>query len=223
MQKENHQLTIYYGILISSAILIISQWFLFNKGFFSISADEAGRTLDAFYFFSGKTGLYSIWLPFQKFLYSIGFYVHFDLIWTPRILSVLFGIGTLISLVFLHNELFRNITGAIFTGLLASMYFGIVLFGVLPLIEIYFFFFTVLSTAFLIKWIRSDKNIYLWLTLILSLINNTTRYEAWIFSAAFLIIIIINLHKKNNKNKNIFSAFYSYWLFFPSSGCTLDL
>jgi hypothetical protein len=183
---------------------MLSQFFLFNRGFYSISADEAGRVLDAFYFFNGTTGLYSIWLPFQKLLYTTSFFIHFDLFWVPRILSVLFSHLTLLSVIFLYYELFDDLTGSLITGLLGSIFFGIVLFSVLPLVEIYFFFFTISSIAFLLRWIRSGNNVYLWISVFLCFINNTTRFEAWIFAAVIWLIIVFKLKKISVTGNKIF-------------------
>ena len=56
--------------LIPFLILGLFQAYLLAKGFYSISADEAGHTLDALAFYNGSS-LFGIWLPFQKMFLGI--------------------------------------------------------------------------------------------------------------------------------------------------------
>ena len=99
LNKEN--LIFILGVILLIVVLIIFQLFVFSKGFYSISADEAGHTLEGFWWFKGQNNIYSVWLPFQKILYGISFHIHYNLFSVPRILSSIFGILTLLSLIFL--------------------------------------------------------------------------------------------------------------------------
>lgn len=190
------------SLILIIIVLIVFQIFLLSKGFYSISADEAGHTLEGFWWYKGQMNIFSVWLPFQKILYGISFHVHYNLFWIPRILSSLFGILTLLSLIFLTNELFRNKIISVLTGFLASIFYGVVIFSVIPLAEIYFFFFVITSLAFLFHWIRTKKEISLWASIIFSSLSTTTRYEAWIFSLFIFAVIVIKIYSFNKKLKS---------------------
>lgn len=221
---QNKEKTLY---VISFALIIILFCafiiYLINKGFFALSADEAGHTLEAYYWFKGESKFYSIWLPFQKILYVISFSFWNDLIWTPRVLSSLFGLLTLISLMFLSHQLFLNKIITILTGFLGSFSWTVIIFSVLPMTEIYFFFFIVSSLAFLVKWQRDNSNFSLLFVLIFSVIASTVRFESWIFLLAELLLIVIEISKSDMKVKHklfkifiisiVLSFFPLYWVY----------
>ena len=151
-------------------LLLGVQLYFINEGFYSISADEAGHTLDAVKFYEGGS-LFGIWLPFQKVF--LGLFL-FDLFWMPRIISMIFSLLTLGALMFLTKELFKDEKTTIMAGLLGSIFMGLTVFGVLPLTEIYFFFFLLLSIYLLLK----GNNWVILSTIILTSI----RFEGWIFA-----------------------------------------
>ena len=208
------------GIII---VFVLFQIFLLSKEFYSISADEAGHILEGFSWYKGEASLYSIWLPFQKILYCIAFHIFYDLIWVPRILNMIFGILTLLALVSLSNELFQIKNLSIISGFLSSIFFGLVIFSLIPLTEIYLFFFVIISLAFFFKWIKSKKEIFLWLTAIAAGLSNTTRYEAWLFSFAIFIAMLYYFYAENKSFKNyslkivligsVIFSFPLFWIF----------
>ena len=215
---------IYYSsIAVIILLFITSEYFLIHKGFYAISADESGHTLDAYFWYIGQESLFSIWLPFQKIIYSAAFFIHKDLFFTPRVMSILFGIFTLFSLIDLTSQIFSNRIIALLTGLLSILFLPISVFSVLPLEEIYFFFFTIASLALLFRWANTNKNIYLWLSIIFSCINTTTRYEAWLFTFVIFVTIVFRIIK-GNKIKSwkffiiaiialLLSTFPLYWVY----------
>jgi hypothetical protein len=182
-------------------VFVLFQIFLLSKEFYSISADEAGHVLEGFSWYRGETGLYSIWLPFQKILYGLTFHIFYDLIWVPRILNMIFGILTLFALISLSNELFRIKYLSFISGFLSSLFSGLVIFSLVPLTEIYLFFFVVISLSLLFKWIRTKKEIYLWLVAITAGLSSSTRYEAWLFSFAIYIAIFFHFYSDNKSFK----------------------
>ena len=176
-------------------LLLGLQLYFINGGFYSISADEAGHTLDAVAFYNGAS-LFGIWLPFQKMF--LGLFL-FDLFWMPRIISMIFSTLTLGMLMLLTKELFNNEKITITTGFLGSVFMGLTIFGVLPLTEIYFFFFLLLSIYLVLK----ESNWIILSTIILTSI----RFEGWIF--AFIISII--LYKRIGLKASIVLIFPLFW------------
>lgn len=221
IRKDN----IYYllGILIVSILLIISQVILFSKGFYSLSADDAGHTLEAFKWYAGDHSIFSIWLPFQKLLYGIIFSIYYDLFWVPRIISAFFGLLTLLSLIFMTYELFRNKIISILAGLLGAIFPSLVIFSILPMPEIYFFFFIISSIAFYLYWKRTKNSLSLFSSVIFLSICTTIRYEAWIFAFFIFLLIIIEIYAADEilsvkyiKMIGIFLlifAFPIYWIY----------
>lgn len=187
-------------IIIISLTLIIFQLLLYSKGFYAISADEAGHTLEAYKWYRGQATFFSIWLPFQKILYGIGFSVYYNIFWVPRILSSLFGLLTVLSVMFLTYELFQNRTISILAGFLSAVFSCVVIFSVIPMTEIYYSFFTISSIAFLYRWKRKGSNVSLIFLILFSGIGTTIRYEAWVFSILIFFIIIFEIHSANEKS-----------------------
>jgi hypothetical protein len=189
MTNIKEDIPFYLSIAAIVVLFFIVEYNLLSKGFFALSADESGHTLEAFDWIKNDGQLFSIWLPFHKVINGFALKIHYDLLVTPRIVSGLFGLLTLLSTIFLSYQLFENRITSILTGFLAAIFLPIAMFSILPLIEIYFFFFIITSLSFFILWLKSEKNIFLWLTIGFSAIGTTTRYEAWIF--AFVIYVMI--------------------------------
>jgi hypothetical protein len=213
----------FLAIAIIIILFISSEYFLIHKGFYAISADESGHTLDAYFWYIGQGSLFSIWLPFQKLIYSAAFFINKDLFFTPRVVSILFGVFTILSIADLTLQLLGNKFIALLTCFVSILFLPLSIFSVLPLEEIYFFFFTTFSLTFLFRWINTNKNIHLWLSIISSSINTTTRYEAWLFTFIIFVIIVFRIIKgKSTKRKKFFiiviialllSAFPLYWVY----------
>ena len=207
--------------------LLLVQFFLYKKGFYSVSADEGAHTLEGYWWYMGYNNIFSMWLPFQKILFGYTFHVYYDLFWVPKILSSLFGIFTLLSLMFLAYELFQDKIVSLLSGFLGSLFWGIAIFSAIALTEIYFFFFVITSIALILHWRNVNKEIFLWLSILLSAIGTTIRYEAWIFSLVLFIVITINICKDRSElQKKVFRivgisillfSFPLLWIYFSFS------
>jgi len=219
--KEN--IPYYLSIAAIVILFFIVEYNLLSKGFYALSADESGHTLEAYDWYKHGGQLFSIWLPFHKVINGIALNVHHNLLITPRIMSGIFGLLTLLSLIFLTHNLFENKIVAILTGFLAAIFLPITVFSILPLIEIYFFFFIISSIGCFLLWLRNKKNIFLWLTIVFLSLGTTTRYEAWIFAIFLFVIIAFQIFKSNKTTSQkaililtitvIISAFPLYWIY----------
>ena len=147
----------YLSLPLIISLFIVSEYLLFKKGFYAISADESLHTLEAYKYFTGQSGLFSVWLPFQKVIYAAAFNFHYDLFLTPRVFSGLFGLFTMLSLIELSFQLFGNRIVSLMTGFFGAIFLPVYLFSVLPLEEIYFFFFTIFSVTFYLKWVSKIR------------------------------------------------------------------
>ncbi len=221
-------LPIYLSIAAIIVLFFIVEYNLLSKGFFALSADESGHTLEAYEWYKGDAQLFSIWLPFNKIVNGITLRLHYDLLVTPRITSVLFGLLTLLSIILLTYYLFENRIVAIITGFFATIFLPISVFSVLPLSEIYYFFFVISSISIYVLWLKTNKNVFLWLTVILSAIGTTTRYESWLFALFIFLLIGYELLKTDRSLKQktllitafaiIIAAFPLYWIYLSAIG-----
>lgn len=194
------------GAILIFGVLAVLQIYFIRKGFYSISADEAGHTLEAYGWYNGDYTLFSIWLPFLKIFYGSLFHIHYDLFWLPRVFSMLFGIMALCALMLLSYELFKNKFIVLITGFLGSIFTGIAIFSVLPLTEIYFFFFLVISIYLLLNYLRTKER--LWLLYACGVVLTTIRYEGWVF---VFIMALILFTKLNYKVLGLF-IFPAFWV-----------
>ena len=184
--------------LIPPIILLALQIYFISNGFYSISADEAGHTIDALRFYSGDS-LFGIWLPFQKIF--LGFFLLFgDMFWMPRIISMIIGVLTLWILMKLTEELFNDKKITLTTGFLGSIFMGFTVFGVLPLAEIYFFFFLLLTIYLLLK-----ENSWVILT---TVILTSIRFEGWVFA----LVIGAILYRRIGLKALIVFIFPLFWI-----------
>ncbi len=221
IKKDNK--TYCFSIAAIVFIFILFESLLYLKGFYAISADESGHTLDAYYWFIGKGNFFSIWLPFQKIIYAFAFHIYPDLFLVPRIISLLFGVFTLLALIDLTLQLFNNKTISVMTGFLGILFLPLTIFSVLPLAEIYFFFFTLASLTFYLRWKKHERNIYLWLAISFSAIGTSTRYEAWLFTFIFFLLIASQIFKQKKSFQDkilltagiavLFSFFPLFWIY----------
>ena len=170
-------------------ILSAIQVYLLDKGFYAISADESGHTLDAYKFLHGGS-LFSIWLPFTKLLYAGLFLIWDNLFWVPRIASMITSYFLVYFLMKLSKE-------PLLAGIFAATFVGVSVFSVLPLTEIYFF--TFLTASF---YLWKKKSNWVYLTIILM---TMTRFEGWLFALIFLVI-------QRDKNSLLFIIFPIFWV-----------
>jgi hypothetical protein len=194
------------------------EYLLFYKGFYAISADESGRTLEAYKFYKYGSDFYSCWLPFQKIIYSTAFYFYYNLFILSRLISFVFGILTLVSIIALSHELFHNKIISVLTGFLAIIFPAFTIFSILPLSEIYYFFFVITSVMFYVKWWNNSNYLSLWLSVIFMCIGMTTRYETWIFAAVLYLMIANRLHLSgglNGKKIILLAAIFIILFSFP--------
>ena len=194
--SESKENSLYYLSLIVVIILFFGvEYSLISKGFFALSADESAHTLESYEWFTGEGHLFSIWLPFYKIINGLALKIHYDLVITPRAVSLLFGLLTLISLMILTYQLFENRVIVLLTGFFAAIFSPIAIFSVLPLTEIFYFFFIVASITCLLLWLKTLNRKYLALVIFLLMVSTTIRFEAWIFSAIIFCIIGYEIFK----------------------------
>lgn len=186
MRKKHFWLIATVAILAAIAI----QAYICAKGFYAISGDESGHTLDAWRWSREKSLHPAVWLPFYTTVVGITLDLFPNLFRTPRIISFLFGLGTLAVIGWLTHALFgrREITSL--SLILGAFLPERVVLSVVPLTEIMFMFVIATASALLAVSIRTKSNrTLIWCAIAVALAC-TIRYEGWVFATSFVLLIL---------------------------------
>lgn len=208
---------IFWGIIVICVISAgLFYLYLFSKGLYAISADENGRTLEAFRWSFTKIMRPRVWLPFYRVVIDSALRIWPDLFLTPRIITMIFGVFSYSSLCWLSYELFRSREVTVITAVLAIVFPQLAILSVVPLSEIMFFFMIIMGCAFLMRWVHSNNRASLFYSCLFFSLGNTVRYEAWIFSGCFIIFLFVDLFiRKNRVQFKDFIISVSILLIFP--------
>ena len=139
----------YYGILTLIFILaIISQYAVFNQGFYSVSFDESARAL-----MSDELNLRNaiepfVWPPVYKIFTGLVLKLYDDLFFIPRIIAFISGLLVLVELIILSDILFGDRLINIATTTLGLYLRHRFIFSIAPMSDIYFNLFILLVFSF---------------------------------------------------------------------------
>lgn len=178
-----------YFLLFFAYILI--EGAVIGKGFYSVSADDSSRSIIAYNLLRGIMPEDLDWLPLHSIIDAGALLIYNDLFWTPRIISLIFGLLSIAALGHLSYKLFQNQTSLLLTALFALFYPPHIMFSAVPLTEIMFIFFITEAAALFISWHRERSNKELYLSALFSTLASGIRYEGWIFIFAFLLVLLI--------------------------------
>ena len=200
-------------------IAIISQYLLFQQEFYSISADESAKALMANNLtWKGAIEPF-VWPPAYKVLTGLALKVYDNLFITPRVIAFIFSLITLASLVFLAHRIFNDRLTTVIAAIVSVYIPHRFIFSVIPMSEMYFNCFILLSSAFLISWIKSNKDWQLTLTSIFLFLASTTRYEGCFFSLVLVLFLMYRFFVARQlpfkfflTNVLILSAFPIFWI-----------
>jgi hypothetical protein len=199
-----------YGIFLLLFIAyILLEAAVIGKGYYSVSADDSGRSIIAYNLLHGKMPDDLDWLPLHSIINAGALYICNDLFWTPRVISLLFGLLSAAALGYLSYQLFQNQKSFALTILFAVFYPPHIMFSAVPLTEIMFAFFIAEAMALFTSWYRTKKNRLLYLSALFFTLSAGIRYEGWMFSFAFLLTLILVFRKELSREniKTLFIAF----------------
>jgi hypothetical protein len=186
-------------------ILCFLHIILFKINLFAISADESGRTLDAYQWSIDQTRLSDVWLPFQAIETGLMIKIWKDLFIVPRIICIFWGMCTLAAISLYSFELFQNIKISILSLLIASFFPPLLVLTHVPLPEITFIFFVLLGMFFYLRWQKSGYTFPLICSAFCFALSSSIRYEGWVFVFIFTAQLVWMLIQYNyiSKSKNI--------------------
>ncbi len=202
----------YYILLISIFILaIISQYSVFQHGFYSVSADESARALlsDNLNFRNALEPF--VWPPFYKVFTGLMLKIYDDLFFTPRIIAFFSGLLILAELIFLSKILFGDRTINIITAVLGLYLHHRFIFSIAPVSEMYFNLFIFTGSICLICWLKESKNWQIVATSFSWFLASTTRYEGCYFSLVLLLYLTYKCLFKHEISLRLL-AINAFWL-----------
>ena len=196
---------------------------VYKNGLYAVSADESGRTLDAYEWVFHHQQFSDVWLPFYRVVVGTGLLIYPDLFFTPRIINFLFSIAAFLSLIWFSHEVFRNKEITVLSGFLWAVFPQAVVLRVVPLSDIMFIAVVIAACASFTRWIFKQHLLFLILASMLFAVSSTIRYEGWIFSAVFVCCVPFFLLHDSPVSKRtllfysslvavIVSIFPAYWL-----------
>ncbi len=171
------------------ALAVCLHLFFFSRGFYSIGWDESGRTLDAHTWAAHGTVLAKAWLPFYRICVGLGLRAFPDLVLTPRIISFLYGLASILAAAWLAHELFQSRKTTLLTLTLSTFFSQRVALSLAPLSDIMFIFVILATMALFSRWLRTYSRNALLLCALFGALATTLRYEGWIFGAAIFLIV----------------------------------
>jgi len=214
--SANLKLQLLFVLVLTSLLQI---W-VYSRGFYSVSADESARTLDAYHWALGETPALGSWLPFHTWITGSALRLWPDLFWTPRIVSFIFGVLVVCSIAWLSHELFQSSHITVLSGLLGCLFPPRVVLSAVPLAEIMFIFLIVAGSAAFAHWLRANQARHALLSLLCFALASTVRYEGWIFAGVLLSHIVYAFFKGSRKLEKgtvlgafvVLSTFPIYWI-----------
>jgi hypothetical protein len=176
------------AIAVLLAIAAHGAWYA--AGFYGIGWDEAGRSIDAYFWHHDSVALRATtWLPFHRMVIGSALAIHPDLFITPRVVTSLFGLGTLAMLTWLAAELFRDPRVACTTAILGALFTPRVVLALAPLSCTMFSCVILGAMAALARWLGGAPRAWLFAAALGFALSTTIRYEGWAFAMAFGVAV----------------------------------
>jgi len=186
-------------------ISILVELIVIEKGFYSVSADDSDRTIIAYNFLHGKLPADFDWLPLHTLILSGALAINSNLFWTPRVISILFGLSSLAGIIFLSHIIFSNKKITFLTSLYALIFPLRIMFAAVPLSEIIFAFLVTMGFAFFVKWLKQNSVKTLYLAALFFTLSTSIRYEGWVFSfSCFVVLLLILIKSKRISTRSFF-------------------
>ena len=186
MTHRNYFLSL--GLIVLAALGL--QLGMFGAGLYRLTSDESARILTAWHL-SGTNALEPfLWPPFYKLFVGTALKLYPNIFVTPRILVCLAGLLSLLSVTWLTTALFRDRRISIIAAMLALLAPHRLLFSVVPLSDIYYFFFIVSAATLVVNWIRTSQAWPLLGACGCILLAESVRFEAGLF-AVFLETLLL--------------------------------
>ena len=209
----------YLIFLKSTAFALISlvvfktffQILIIKSGLQWLTADDYCRTIISYDWLQNPKIYAGVWLSLHFWINGLFIALFRDLTLAPIFANTIFSILTLLYFYLLLEKLF-NKTIAYLSGLIFAVFPFQVWLSTSGMPESIFFFFVTSATYYFVMWYKTlgnpehqKKNIQYFIFAIVSLnFSNLLRYEGWLFSIGFIILIGVLSFRKFRFTKKFY-------------------
>lgn len=196
---------IFFAILILRIILHVV---LYRRGFESLTADEWGRVFNAGSWAERPYLRWSgAWLPFHVYLLGIALKIYHNLVWVPRVFTIIFGLISLTAVYSITYLLSRNRIAGLVSMLLLCFNPVNLWLSATPLTEMPSSAMILVAIAGALLYLREGKAWPLRVSALALFLANGLRYESWIYSGLFsLLVVVVEAQKIIKHQKSIREA-----------------
>ena len=167
------------------------QLILYRVGFQSLTADEFGRTvISAQWAIHPNIIWEGFWLPFDYYLLGTGLKIWWNLLITPRVITIGFGLTSIVFMYFVATEVFHKTRIGYLSALLLAVNPLHIWLSSTPLTEIIHTTFVLIALFGLVRYLKSKNKKYLFLAVLMLGLANGFRFEAWMVSTLFSLFIL---------------------------------
>lgn len=173
------------GLAATLCVALAAQAGLFFAGFYAVAADESARALFARDLSLATFFDPDIWPPLYKWAVGAALQLHGDMFLTPRLVSNILGLLTILAVAWCARELFQARAPALLAGVLSLFVSHRLIFAAAPMSEMLFNPLMVCAFAAFARHARRRSDRTALLVAVFLALAAMTRYEAWFVSAAF--------------------------------------
>ncbi|MSP12513.1 MAG: phospholipid carrier-dependent glycosyltransferase [Chloroflexi bacterium] len=188
--QENSGGHLYVGIVLVILSKLILQILFYYSGFEALTADEFSRTALAASWAQHPTGRWSgVWLPFHIYLLGIALRFWWDLLWVPRIITLILGSISIILMYQFAKELFGKASIALVGAILLALnpvHFWLSGTALAEIPQV-----TLILAAMLtfVRYLKAENKRYVYASAALLAVATGFRYESWMISIVFSLIL----------------------------------
>ena len=127
------------------------------------------------------------WLPLHFYLLGIPMFFSQEVVWTPRIVTVIFGVLSVFPFAALLRKVFEERV-VLYSLLIFALLPAHIVLSVITLSEVPFIFFLLCALNYAFRFLNSNTTKDLVLTILFLSMANFIRFEGWMFS--FLLFLV---------------------------------
>jgi hypothetical protein len=182
-------------------------FWLYRLGYLEYDGDGFTRSVHAWEWLERPRFEIDAWLPLQFWLNGGLMAIFPDLFYVPRVVNMLASCVTVVCFFFIGRWLFSRSVGYGSAAAVAVFPWEI-WFGMSGMAESLTHMFLSLGIMFFAGWLRFERTDFLVLASVGFLGATTLRYEAWFYSAVYVLIVLVLVIRRSTKG-----AKKSFWQF----------
>jgi hypothetical protein len=189
---------------------LFTQLALYRAGFISLTADEFGRTIVAAAWSKHPVMVWNgVWLPFHTYLFGTALLIKWELLWMPRLVTILIGCVSIVLMYFLASSLFESQAAGLISAFLLSVNPAHIWLSATPLTEMPNATLVLAATWSFGVYLKNSKRVWLFIAAGALALANGFRFESWLISALFTLIVLSKgflwvIRRKNQPGETLF-------------------